>query len=333
MPAGSSPAPVAITAGDPGGIGLEMTLRAWMARGDGLPFVLLADRRHIASLPHPPPVVELDHPGQAGAVADLSLPLIHVDFAGPAVAGRSDPDHYPAMIEALAIATRFALEGQVAGIVTNPVPKAAFRACTPPCPGHTEWLAARTGADLPVMLMMNAVLKVATLTTHMALRDVPDRINGERLAALVRVVDQALKVDFAIDNPVIGITGLNPHAGEAGLLGSEDQTIIAPAIGQLRLEGRRVQGPLSADSLFGPRQRGAFDAMVCMYHDQALIPVKTLDADDTVNVTLGLPIVRTSPGHGTALDLAGTGRAHPGPLMDAIALAWTLSRNRRQRES
>jgi len=320
--------PVALTPGDPGGVGLELTLRAWETLGDRFPFVLLADRRHVAALANAPPIVELRHPEEALAAASRGLPLVHVDFCGSAEPGHSNPDHYPSMIKALARATRWAVAGRIAGIVTNPAPKAAFLACDPACPGHTEWLATQTGAALPVMLMANAALRVATVTTHVALRDVPQQMDSARIEACVRVSGQALRVDFGIEHPAIGVTGLNPHAGEAGQLGAEDDAIIAPAIARLRAEGLDVKGPLPADSIFGHRLRRQFHAVVCMYHDQALIPVKTLDADDTVNVTLGLPIVRTSPGHGTALDLAGTGRAHPGPLIHSITLATTLSQNR-----
>ncbi|MCY4260098.1 MAG: 4-hydroxythreonine-4-phosphate dehydrogenase PdxA [Rhodobacteraceae bacterium] len=320
--------PVAVTSGDPGGVGLELTVRAYAALGARTPFVMLADRQHVAAVAGGVPIIEIGAPEEACAAALHGLPLVHVAFGSPARQGMSNPHHFPGILHALELATAWALAGRVAGISTNPAPKSVFLGSSAPAPGHTEWLAAQTGCPLPVMLMTNAALRVATVTTHMALRAVPDQILEDRIETVIRILFRAMQSDFMIRNPCIGVTGLNPHAGESGALGVEEDRIIAPVIARLSAEGLSVLGPLPADSIFAYRHRKAFDAVLCMYHDQALIPVKTLDADDTVNVTLGLPIVRTSPGHGTALDLAGTGRAHPGPLIHSIRLAGRIGQNR-----
>ena len=220
--------------------------------------------------------------------------------------------------------------GRAGAVVTNPISKATLYAAGFRHPGHTEFLAALTGAPLPVMMLANDFLRVVPVTIHVSLRRALDTLTTEGIAATARITAASLRDQFGIARPRLAVAGLNPHAGEGGAMGDEEQAIIAPAIAALRAEGMNVSGPHPPDTMFTPAARATYDAAVCMYHDQALIPLKTLDMSSGVNVTLGLPIVRTSPDHGTAFDIAGQGRADPSSLVAALRLAHRMTAARKE---
>ncbi len=315
--------------GDPAGIGGELTLRAWQALRHGFPFVALDDPARLEAIAR---ALGLDVPirvvnaiGAAGAVFHDALPVLPVALAAPPRPGTPDPANAAAVIASIEQATRLALAGAAAGVVTNPIHKSTLYGVGFPYPGHTEFLAALTGAPLPVMMLASPLLRVVPITVHASLRRMLDMITPERIVAVCRVTDAALRTRWRIPAPRLAVAGLNPHAGEDGTMGEEETTIIAPAIAQLRAEGLDVSGPFAADSMFTPEARQGYDVAMGMYHDQALIPLKTLDMRHGVNVTLGLPIVRTSPDHGTAFAIAGQGRADPSSLIAAIDLAAELA--------
>ena len=247
----------------------------------------------------------------------------------PAVAGRPDPRNAPVVIAAIERAVSLALAGRAAAVVTNPISKAALYAAGFAHPGHTEFLATLTGGGQPVMMLASPDLRVVPVTVHVALRAAIAMLSAELIVRIGRSVAAALARDFGIAHSRLAVAGLNPHAGEEGALGSEDRDIIAPAIAQLAAEGIAAQGPFPPDTMFTAAARARYDAALCMYHDQALIPLKTLDMTHGVNVTLGLPIVRTSPDHGTAFDIAGKGCADPASLISALRLAAAMAARRR----
>jgi 4-hydroxythreonine-4-phosphate dehydrogenase len=293
--------PIALTMGDPAGIGGELTLRAWQAKT--APFFVL------------------DDPDRLAAVAD-ALPVLPVRLAAPAPPGRPDPANAPAVLGSIERAVALALDGQAGAVVTNPINKAALYRAGFAHPGHTEFLAALTGVPgQEVMMLAGPSLRVVPVTVHLSLRNAIATLETGRIVAVARTTAAALRRDFGIDRPRLAVAGLNPHAGEQGALGAEDAAIVAPAVAALRAEGIDASGPWPPDTMFTATARQGYDAAICMYHDQALIPLKTLDMDRGVNVTLGLPIVRTSPDHGTAYDIAGTGRAQATSLIAALALA------------
>jgi len=237
------------------------------------------------------------------------------------VPGKPDVRNAAAVTEAIEIAVSLCLNGEAAALVTAPIHKAVLNAAGFAFPGHTEYLAHLTGAPRAVMMLASEKLRVVPLTIHMPIAQVPKAISKQAVFDTGEIILTALKRDFGILNPRLAVAGLNPHAGEDGVLGGEDESVIAPAVAALKARGFHVRGPLSADTLFHAEARQAYDAALCMYHDQALIPIKTLSFWDGVNVTLGLPIVRTSPDHGTALDIAGQGKADPRSMIAAIQMA------------
>ena len=326
--------PLALTMGDPAGIGGELSLRAWAALRHGAQtFVLLDDpdrlRRLAATLSLDVPIGELDGPGAAPALFPRALPVLPVRLAAAARPGQPDPANAKAVIASIEQATALALRGAVAGVVTNPINKAALYHAGFAYPGHTEFLAALTGAQgRQIMMLVSPQLRVVPVTVHASLRNSLAMLTTERIAAAARTTAAALRRDFGIAAPRLAIAGLNPHAGEQGALGDEETAIIAPAMAMLRADGIDVSGPWPPDTMFTAAARTRYDVAICMYHDQALIPLKTLDMDHGVNVTLGLPIVRTSPDHGTAYDIAGKGIADPSSLIAAIELAATLAERR-----
>jgi 4-hydroxythreonine-4-phosphate dehydrogenase len=247
-------------------------------------------------------------------------------LAVPARPGHADPANAGAVIGSIERATRLTLAGEAAAVVTNPIHKASLYGAGFGYPGHTEFLAELTGAPLPVMMLASPDLRVVPVTVHASIRDMLEMITVERIMAVARVTDAALRRHWRIAAPRIAVAGLNPHAGEDGTMGMEERNIIFPAIVQLRAEGLNVSGPWAADSMFTPAARAEYDVALGMYHDQALIPLKTLDMHRGVNVTLGLPIIRTSPDHGTAFAIAGRGIADPSSLIAAIDLAVELVR-------
>ncbi|MBD0272710.1 MAG: 4-hydroxythreonine-4-phosphate dehydrogenase PdxA [Acetobacteraceae bacterium] len=318
---------LALTMGEPAGVGGEIALDAWRAlRAAGPAFVLLDDARRFATMP----VRSVESPEEAGAVFGSALPVLHRPLPRRPVPGRPDPANAPAVIAAIEEAVALAKAGRVAGVVTNPIQKSALYAAGFAHPGHTEYLAELAGLPgvPPVMLLASPQLRVVPVTVHEPLARAIARLTPAMIVEAAGTTAAALKRDFGIATPRLAVAGLNPHAGEDGTLGSEDRDVVAPAVASLRAMGIDARGPVPPDTMFTAHARPGYDAAICLYHDQALIPIKTLDMAGGVNVTLGLSIVRTSPDHGTALDIAGTGRADPSSLVAAIRLADEIARNR-----
>ena len=339
----SSPLPLLLTPGDPAGIGAEIALlaRAAWTRAEGEeavpPFALLDDPARLARLaetrPDLPPIVPIDSPAQTAAAFAEGLPVLEHRFPAPVTPGHPDPANGGAVIDAIARAVGWVRDGAAAAVVTNPIAKHIVQAAGFAHAGHTEYLAALAAAPeetppTPVMMLAGPGLRVVPVTVHIPLREVPEQLRTAAIAEAGEITARALVRDFGIAAPRLAVAGLNPHAGENGTLGREDIEIVAPAVARLRAAGHAVSGPLSADTMFHPAARARYDAALCMYHDQALIPLKTLAFDEGVNITLGLPFVRTSPDHGTAFDLAGTWRASPRSLIAALATARTMAANR-----
>ena len=320
---------LALTMGDPAGIGPELSAMAWQALHTGGPaFTLLADPAHLASLAPALPIRAVSSMAEAATTFPNALPILPIPLPAPPTPGHPDPANAPATIASIEQAVRLAQSGQASAVVTNPISKAALYAAGFRHPGHTEFLAALTGAPLPVMMLANDHLRVVPVTIHVSLRAALDTLTTANIVATGRILATALRRQFGIARPRIAVAGLNPHAGEGGAMGTEETTLIQPAIEALRAEGITVTGPHPPDTMFTPAARAAYDAALCMYHDQALIPLKTLDMASGVNITLGLPIIRTSPDHGTAFDIAGQGRADPASLVAALRLAATLAERR-----
>jgi 4-hydroxythreonine-4-phosphate dehydrogenase len=329
------PPPLALTVGEPAGIGADIALVAWQRRHELAlpPFYLIADAqfvaRRAASLGLDVPV-EVVAPAAAATTFVSALPVAAIDVVITAEPGLPDRSSAPAAIAAIRRAVADVLDGAASAMVTSPVAKSVLYRSGFTEPGHTEFLArlvqeaAGTSAH-PVMMLWSPELAVVPVTIHLPLSEVPGRLSTELIVETGRIVARDLTTRFGISGPRLAVAGLNPHAGEAGALGTEDHTVVAPAVEQLRAEGIDAQGPRPADSMFHAAARASYDAALCMYHDQALIPIKTLAFDHAVNVTLGLPLVRTSPDHGTAFDIAGTGRADPSSLIAAIRLAARLA--------
>ncbi len=323
--------------GDPAGIGGELTLRAWTAcRASRKPFVALDDptrlRQLAARLGHVVPIVEVERCDQVDAVFQGALPVMPVPLAVAPQAGHPDPANAAAVVRSIELGAALALSGEVAALVTNPINKAALYDVGFAYPGHTEFLAHLTGSTgQQIMMLASPLLRVVPVTVHVALRAAITMLNADMIVAAARTTAAALRRDFGIDSPRLAVAGLNPHAGEQGALGDEEMTIIAPALEQLAADGINVSGPWPPDTMFTEAARRRYDVAICMYHDQALIPLKTLDMDRGVNVTLGLPIIRTSPDHGTAYDIAGRGIADPSSLLAAVDLASLLAEQRRSR--
>ena len=322
--------PLALTLGEPAGIGPDVTIAAWLRRHElNLPpFYLLGDRDFIAArarmLGHDLAIVDATPATAAAAFAD-ALPVVSTGDAVTAQPGRPDASSAPAAIASIRQAVADVEAGRASAVVTNPIAKHVLYRAGFSHPGHTEFLAELAARDgktpMPVMLLWSPTLAVVPVTIHVSLRDAIEQLTSQLITATARIVVAELKARFGLRRPRLAISGLNPHAGEDGALGDEEQTIIAQAITVLRNEGIDVRGPLPADTMFHPAARETYDCAICMYHDQALIPIKTIAFDDGVNVTLGLPFIRTSPDHGTAFDIAGTGRANPSSLIAALKLA------------
>jgi 4-hydroxythreonine-4-phosphate dehydrogenase len=319
------PRPIALTMGDPAGIGPEITAAAWRAlRHTGPEFVALADPNLLGALAP----IDLAHHMDATGFAD-ALPVLPVRLVQPAIPGRPQAAHAPAIVSSIETAVRLARSGTAAAIVTNPISKYVLLDAGFAHPGHTEFLAALTGAaGREIMMLACPELRVVPVTIHVSLRRALDLLTTDAIVHAARVAHAALQRDFAIAAPRLAIAGLNPHAGEQGHMGDEEQRLIAPAITALRAEGLHVTGPHPPDTMFTALARPRYDAAICQYHDQALIPLKTLDMTGGVNITLGLPIVRTSPDHGTAFDIAGRDIADPASLIAAIRMAASIAANR-----
>ncbi len=326
--------PLALTMGEPAGIGGEIALQAWLRRGEGVPPFYLIDHpdrieRLAKGLGWGVPLRTIAQPEQAAEIFADALPIASLAALPVARPGHPDPGDQALVLRAIATAVADVRAGRAAALVTNPINKDALYRAGFRHPGHTEYLAELAGSAEPaVMMLASRDLRVVPVTIHQALRNAIESLSSRAIVHAGRVVDAALRRDFGIASPVIAVAGLNPHAGEAGGLGREDIDIVAPAIAELRVAGINATGPLAADTLFHAAARRRYDAALCMYHDQALIPIKTLDFDGAVNVTLGLPFIRTSPDHGTAFDIAGTGTARPDSLVAALRLAAEMATRR-----
>jgi 4-hydroxythreonine-4-phosphate dehydrogenase len=327
--------PLALTLGEAAGIGPDLTLAIWRRRVEfGLPaFYLLADpdylQRRAARLNLDVPIKTVT-PRAAAATFSSALPVVPIDVAVSAEPGRPDRASAPAAVASIRRAVADVMSGAAAAVVTNPVAKNVLYNWGFAEPGHTEFLAKlveeATGEVLrPVMMLWSPELAVVPVTIHLPLKDIFTQLTTGLIVDTGRIVAHDLAKRFGLGHPRLAIAGLNPHAGEEGNLGEEDGAIVAPAVARLRAEGIDARGPLPADSLFHQQARATYDVALCMYHDQALIPIKTLAFDHAVNVTLGLPLVRTSPDHGTAFDIAGTGKADPTSLVAALKLAARLA--------
>jgi 4-hydroxythreonine-4-phosphate dehydrogenase len=331
-------APLALTMGEPAGVGGEIALQAWLRRADDrLPaFVLLDDPDRLRALSTrlgwSVPVVEVARAGEAAAAFDQGLPVLPQRLRAHPAPGEPTGATAEAVLTSIRDAVRLTRAGESAAVVTNPIAKHVLTAAGFDHPGHTEylaWLAADGGpVPEPVMLLTCPELSVVPVTIHIPLAEVPRRLSQAAIVHAGRVTAQAMARDFGIDRPRLAVAGLNPHAGENGTIGREDIDVVAPACATLRAEGIEVAGPLSADTMFHARARAGYDAALCMFHDQALIPIKTLDFARGVNATLGLPFVRTSPDHGTAFAIAGTGQADPTSLIAALKTARRMADGR-----
>ena len=318
------PAPLAICMGDPAGIGPEVVARAWALRHEhNLPsFFAIGDRRALTAV-WDGPVATLDNPTDAATAFGDALPLVQVDDPGDIIPGQPNLAGARCALDSLELGVGLARNAMASGLVTGPVSKAQLYQIGFNYPGQTEFVAERCGVaeSRAVMMLAGPTLRTVPLTVHVPLSEVPRAITRELILTRARIVARALIRDFGLPNPRLAVAGLNPHAGEKATLGREEAEIIAPAIAELQAEGLDIVGPLAADTMFHPPARARYDAALCMYHDQALIPLKTLHFDDGVNTTLGLPIIRTSPDHGTAFNIAGTGTATPAAMIAAIRLA------------
>ncbi|MGQ3101779.1 MAG: 4-hydroxythreonine-4-phosphate dehydrogenase PdxA [Sphingopyxis solisilvae] len=316
--------PIAVTMGDPAGVGPEVTARAWAARSayDLPPFVAIGDIAAIAAV-WEGPTARVGDMSEVVRIFDAALPVWHLEDSGSLTPGAPSAAGATCALHALETGIGLTRNQASSALVTGSVSKSALHGIGYTHPGQTEFIAERCGvtATNAVMMLAGPTLRVVPLTVHIPLSEVPERLTSELIVAKARIVARGLKRDFGIAAPRIALAGLNPHAGESGQLGDEEERIMMPAIAQLAEEDIVVDGPLAADALFAPGIRDHYDAILCGYHDQALAPFKALHFHDGVNLTLGLPIIRTSPDHGTAFDIAGQGKADPGPTIAAIAMA------------
>lgn len=320
--------PIILTSGDPSGIGPEITIEAWKELGKVTPFAVLGDLAQLLSFAKNSGIAarEIKHPHDVAADA---LCIINQNFRSPPRPGVEQPKNADGTIAMITRAVQYVKSGAASAMVTNPIHKniliegAGFLH-----PGHTEFLAELDGEKQSVMMLAAPDLKVVPVTIHIPLKDVALKLDAALLTKTIKILNQALIQDFGIETPKIAVAGLNPHAGESGQMGHEEIDLIMPTLEPLRAAGLDIMGPMSADTMFHAKARKNYDAAVCMYHDQALIPIKTIDFDRGVNITLGLSFVRTSPDHGTAYDIAGKSLANPSSLIEAIKMASNMAKNR-----
>lgn len=322
--------PLALTSGEPAGIGPDITLKAWLRRDElKLPaFYWLGD---AASLDRRAKTLGLNvrlaevRPEDAVETFAHALPVVPTGHTATAQPGHPDDSSADAAMASIRQAVKDVMAGRASAVVTNPIAKNVLYRAGFRHPGHTEYLAelaaTKTSTPQPVMMLWSPALAVVPVTIHVSLREALAQLSSDLIASTARIVVAGLKSHFGIAHPRLAVSGLNPHAGEDGSLGNEDRTIVAPAVDLLRAEGLTIRGPLPADTMFHEAARQTYDCAICMYHDQALIPIKTLAFEDAVNVTLGLPFIRTSPDHGTAFDIAGTDKPNPSSLIAALRLA------------
>lgn len=316
-------AAIALTCGEPAGVGPELAVAARQALGASLPFFWIGDPRH---LPQGSAVTLIGAPQEAASVAADRLPVLRHDFASQATPGSPRAEHARDVIAVIERAVALVQSGQAGAVCTAPIHKKALKdGAGFGFPGHTEFLAHLAGVERVVMMLASPLLRVVPVTIHIALSEVLAALTPKLLEDTLRITEAGLRRDFGLNAPRIAVAGLNPHAGEGGTMGRSEIDLITPVLERLRAEGVAISGPGSADTMFHARARAGYDVAVCMYHDQALIPIKTLDFDGGVNVTLGLPFVRTSPDHGTAFDIAGKGIAKADSLIAALKLAAEMS--------
>ncbi|MCE2890817.1 MAG: 4-hydroxythreonine-4-phosphate dehydrogenase PdxA [Hyphomonadaceae bacterium] len=327
------PRPLVISMGDPAGIGPEVTAKAWQALRQGpTPFCVLGDPALYGAVP----TQVVTEVSQSVAVFAQALPILQGFQAPGVVVGQPNSTHAGVILTAIERGVDLVLSGQALGLVTAPIAKSVLMAAGFSHPGHTEFLGALLSTTPfeqtrgPVMMLAVEGLRVVPVTIHCALSEVPKRLTQEAIIHAARVTAEALVRDLSLMKPRLVVSALNPHAGEDGAFGDEEGRVIAPAVTALQAMGLHVRGPLPADSLFHGEARATFDAAICMYHDQALIPLKALDFWGGVNATLGLPIIRTSPDHGTGFDIAGHNIARPESMIAAIQMAATLAQGRMQ---
>ncbi|MEM9392467.1 MAG: 4-hydroxythreonine-4-phosphate dehydrogenase PdxA [Pseudomonadota bacterium] len=322
-------APIVLTCGEPAGIGPEIAAKAWTKLRQDVPFFVIADPEHLRAHAPGVPLAEIGHPAEAKAVAAQALPVMPLKFKGRLDPGTPNPDHASDVIKAIERGVDLARSGAARALCTAPIHKKALAdGAGFAFPGHTEFLAYLAGDVEVVMMLASSELRVVPATIHIPLAEVPTALTPDGLSQTIRLTAAGLQQDFGINAPRIAIAGLNPHAGEGGKIGVEEQDWINELVETLRSEGYHLTGPHSADTMFHSAARARYDAAIAMYHDQALIPIKTIDFEGGVNVTLGLPFIRTSPDHGTALDIAGQDKADPASLIAALRLAASMAQAR-----
>ena len=327
-------APIALTMGEPAGIGGEIALKAWRDRAAGVPPFFLIDnparlQQLAADLSLAVPVQAISKPSDAAACFENALPLLPLSHDVKPHAGKPETATAAAVIESIERAVKLTQSREASALVTNPIQKSVLTAAGFAHPGHTEFLAALASARTEAVMMLACrELRVVPVTIHVALAEAARTLTCNKIIYCGRVTAAALARDFGIARPCLAFAGLNPHGGEKGGMGREEIDIIEPALSQLRAEGINARGPLPADTMFHSIARKTYDAAICMYHDQALIPIKTIDFESGVNITLALPFVRTSPDHGTALDIAGQGVASATSLIAALQMAAEMTEKR-----
>jgi 4-hydroxythreonine-4-phosphate dehydrogenase len=320
--------PLAISIGDPAGVGPEIVAKSWeVRRQHSIPtFFVVGDRAAIAAV-WQGPCATITSPAEAASCFDQALPVLQVGGGQPVQPGKPGLAGAHIALDSLELAVGLTRSGAAGALVTGPVSKSQLYAVGFTHPGQTEFVAERCGvsSDTVAMMLVGPTLRTVPVTTHLALRDVPDALSTELILSKARTTIKGLQRQFGIAEPRLAVAGLNPHAGEAGTLGREEIEIVVPAIQRLQDEGFQVSGPHAADAMFHRRMRATYDAALCLYHDQALVPLKTLYFDEGVNMTLGLPIVRTSPDHGTGFGIAGRNIAEPGAMIAALTTAGTCA--------
>lgn len=330
-------APIALTMGEPAGIGGEIALKAWANRAEKpVPaFFMIDDPKRLDRLSQkldwPIETIAIAEPAEAASAFEHGVPVLVQELPGSITPGEPDPANAKSVISAIDTAVTEVTTGSASALVTNPIHKHTLYDAGFAHPGHTEYLAALSGGDRSAMMLACNELRAVPVTTHLSLAQAIESLTTEDIVEISKITEATLKRDFGIDKPHLMIAALNPHGGESGALGAEERDIIAPAVARLKTDGLTVTGPAPADTLFHPRARATYDAVICMYHDQALIPLKTIDFAGGVNITMGLPFVRTSPDHGTAFEIAGMGVADEASLVGALKMAAEIARRRGNR--
>ena len=315
--------PIVVSCGEPAGVGPEVVAKAFAALAGKILMAYVGDPRH---LPSETPVVEIDTLNEVEQAMAHGLPVLRHDFAGTNIAGQPDSKNAQSVIDVIAKCVELVMSGAASGLCTAPIHKKALKdGADFGYPGHTEYLQALAKSGQAVMMLASDELRVVPTTIHIAIKDVPTMLTPTLLRNTITITNADLKSRFGIKRPRIAVAGLNPHAGEGGTMGTQEIDWISDLMDEMRLEGFDIAGPLPADTMFHAAARSHYDVAVCMYHDQALIPIKTLDFDRGGNVTLGLPFIRTSPDHGTAFDIAGKGIANPTSMIEALKLAYQLA--------